>query len=57
MSHKNTSNNTFPNKHLRFFFFKEMAEEEEKIDYISIPHENKWFDLVGIKVGTAPLLK
>lgn len=34
-----------------------MAEEEEKIDYISIPHENKWFDLAGIKVGTAPLVK
>lgn len=34
-----------------------MAEEEEKIDYISIPCENKWFDLVGIQVGAAPLVK
>lgn len=34
-----------------------MAEEEEKIDYISIPHENKWFALAGIKGGTAPLVK
>lgn len=34
-----------------------MAEEEGKIDYISIPHENKRFDLVRIKAGTAPLVK
>lgn len=33
-----------------------MAEKELKIDYISIPHKNKWFDLLGINIGRAPLI-